>query len=290
MPPGAWKHVLRRILAVIGAVILLFVLHRVVFIYQWRPGYCAGSTARILLHPATAPRGAEDRRPLVVATWNIGGHGAVLDPDYIRSIAQVIRELEPDVIALQEVHRGSWQSRFRDQAGELAHDTGMALAFSPSFRSFGGEYGNAILVRGTITAAMRTDLPGVGEPRSALGARVETREGPLTLVSTHLSAWGNLNRRWRRSQVECLASQPHMAGAILAGDLNAPPAAEELQAIPAAGHRPGDPLLTPTHRLLDTKLDYLFLPPGWTAKSARVLERGPSDHFPLVVTLAREER
>ncbi len=44
---------------------------------------------------------------------------------HLAEIARVIREQRPDVVALQEVHRGTWQARFRDQPAELARLTGM---------------------------------------------------------------------------------------------------------------------------------------------------------------------
>ena len=50
----------------------------------------------------------------------------------------------------------------------------------------GGRYGNALLVRGRTLRTSTLRLPGSGEPRVALFARVVVADAELTVVSTHL--------------------------------------------------------------------------------------------------------
>ena len=69
---------------------------------------------------------------------------------------------------------------------------------------------------------------------------------------------------------------------ILVGDLNAPPDAHEMAEFldqDAAVRRRSK---TPTHRMMEQRLDYILGDPGWTVRSARVLDDGPSDHRPVL--------
>jgi endonuclease/exonuclease/phosphatase family metal-dependent hydrolase len=189
---------------------------------------------------------------------------------------------------VQEVHRGRWVSRFADQLRELARLTEMEACFGPSFREFGGEYGNAVLVRGSVLGARVYPLPGFGEPRSALRCDVEVRGQRATLFVAHLTSWGRLGGPERRRQVACL--EQLLTGApfpfLLAGDLNARPDAGELQ--PLMGSKAlvfcGEPSDV-TFPLGRCRLDYVFADPRWEVVEARVLQEGPSDHWPLLAIL-----
>src|SRR5687768_2865459 len=92
-------------------------------------------TSRVAFAYALGPdAGAQQSsRPLRVLSYNIKGHAALVRADHLEAIARVIREQHPDVVALQEVHRGTWQARFRDQAAELGRLTDMSVAFGSSF-------------------------------------------------------------------------------------------------------------------------------------------------------------
>lgn len=61
-------------------------------------------------------------------SYNIRGAAALYGGAHIERIASVIRAAEPDVVALQEVHRGTWKARYRDQLAELSGGrTGLRL-------------------------------------------------------------------------------------------------------------------------------------------------------------------
>jgi endonuclease/exonuclease/phosphatase family metal-dependent hydrolase len=161
-------------------------------------------------------------------------------------------------------------------------------------------YGIAILSRHPVSVWRRLRLPvgspwlcgriplGPDEPRSALAAVVETPEGPLTVVNTHLSSW----RSWNRVQLRVL--QRRLVGVprplVLLGDLNI------RGDIPARVtgwrelvHTPTFPARRPRvqidHVLVDSP-DGAVEPVG----PARALDLGLSDHRAVVVdvTLARQ--
>lgn len=274
-------------LVVLAGLLLIPLLYRSTFVYEWRPGRCAMSHEPPVMISGDTSRAATPRGWIRVVSWNIGGHSALLDGNYIRRIAESIRSFDSDVVALQEVHRGTWQARFGDQLQELAAHTGMTAVYSPSFRTHDGDYGNVILTRGHVLHASRLDLAGIGEPRAVVTARIRIAGETIDMAATHLSAWGPLNSRWRRSQAECIARSFSGDPRIIAGDLNTNPSSSDLQPLFAAGWVESDSAGTPTHKALGTKLDYILLPPGFTPRSVTVPEVGESDHRPVVADLVR---
>jgi endonuclease/exonuclease/phosphatase family metal-dependent hydrolase len=273
--------------AICAVWLALFVLYRTLFVYTFTSAPCPAVAVNAAERQVTAP-GATTPRELKVLSYNIGGHTALLRGRHVAAVARLIALERPDVVGLQEVHRHTWQARFRDQAAEIAHATGMAVYYGPSFRALGGEFGNAVLVRGRVLAGEVLPLPSFGEPRSLLRATVEVDGFELDVYVTHLTAWGGLNRRTRTAQASCLAEQ--VSGArrpfVLCGDLNAEPAAAELGTLIGSPRLrlcglPGDA----THALLGRRLDYVFGDPRFEVLEARVLREGPSDHWPVIATL-----
>jgi len=227
-------------------------------------------------------------RPLVVMTYNISGHSELLDGDHIRKIADVINKIHPDIAGLQEVHRKTWQSRFRDQLAELEAATHMHGYFAPSYTQWGGGFGNAVLTRGDIVAADLHELPSIGEPRAVIETVIRIDNATISFYVTHLTTWAKLNAKNRREQLECLARHVRTSRYpyILTGDLNAPPDAEEVKAFRKlnAAQLCGEEI-GPTHPTLNRRIDYIFADYGWEVRSARVLNDGPSDHWPVIAEL-----
>jgi len=224
---------------------------------------------------------------LKIVSYNIQGHAAAKRSDHIPKIAETIAALEPDVIGLQEVHCGTKASPI-DQAEALAKLTGLNLYFGKSCAMDGGNYGNAVLTRGTIESARAHPLPGAGEPRSLLESQIVFERKSIAFFVTHLAAWGRLLRNARLSQIAALGDitargfAPH----ILVGDFNVTPPAEEMRVLLSHGHlRIAGETKEPTFPLTRQRLDYIFCDPRWEYESGEVVRRGPSDHWPLVAQL-----
>lgn len=280
-------NVLLRIGVIAGALAVGPLLYRSIVVYEWRPGRCRLATETPVVLPG-APTTRADGRAIRIATWNISGHSSLTDPAHLEKVARQIRTLDADVIALQEVHRGTWQSRFEDQAAVLVAATSLHGIYAPSFRTPEGDYGNMILTRGEIIDRARLDLPGIGEPRSVLLTTLRFGQTTIRAASTHLSAWGPLNRRWRLAQCECI-EQSLPAGTLLAGDLNVGPEGPELAPLFRAGARDVDASLSPTHAILESKLDYILTPPSWRVDDVRLLSSEVSDHRPLAADVVPGE-
>lgn len=155
--------------------------------------------------------------PLVVATYNVHrciGRDGRSDPG--RTLA-VLRELDADVIALQELQ---WQpADARHLLQQFALGLGYTALAGPTLLRETGHYGNAILTRLAVreTEALDLSVPG-REPRGALEALLDAPGGPLRLVATHLG----LRPYERRAQMRRLLARLRgsTSASVLLGDLN----------------------------------------------------------------------
>ena len=274
---------LRKIALIAGIFIGIAVAYRVLGVYEFRSGECT----------AMQPRKFSSTYPkrLVVMTFNIEGHAAFIRGDHIEEVAKTILKYNPDIVAINEAHRNTWQSRFGDHVEQLRRLTKMNGVFGRSYTFLGGEFGNAVLTRGEILRADVHKLPGTGEPRSLLEAVVRVNGGVVEMYVTHTTAWASINQLTRDKQLQCVNAhlQASAFPFIAAGDLNAPPDSEEIARFLNRNvlQIAGDPK-TPTHRVMEQRLDYILADPGWTVRSARVLDDGPSDHRPVIAELVHQ--
>ena len=226
---------------------------------------------------------------LKVMTYNIQGHAAGGRADHLPRIAETIAAAAPDVVGLQEVHQRTRPSKMVDQAEVVARLSGYNLHFGRSCRMDGGDYGNAVLTRGTIETATVHALPGAGEPRSLLQAEVSVNGIRFDFFVTHLAAWGRLLRHARLQQIATVgditarAVLPH----ILVGDFNITPPTEEMRVLLTHSHlRICGDTKEPTFPLTRSRLDYIFCDARFELTSQQIIHRGPSDHWPLVVEVS----
>ena len=170
----------------LGVLILLMVSYRVLGVYEFRSGECT----------ATQPRRFANTYPkhLVVMSFNIEGHASLVSDGHIEEVAKTILKYQPDLVGINEAHRGTWQARFGDHITQLERLTGMRAAFGRSYRFLGGDFGNAVLTRGEIVAADVKALPGTGEPRTLLETVVRVNGGTIQFYVTHTAAWADINQ------------------------------------------------------------------------------------------------
>ncbi|MGH9184609.1 MAG: endonuclease/exonuclease/phosphatase family protein, partial [Acidimicrobiales bacterium] len=225
---------------------------------------------------------------LRLATFNIR-HGAVAGGRRVRPdlLAAACRDLDADVLALQEVDVGTQRAGGVDLASLVAEATGMAMVFGATLSPFrGGQYGNALLVRGALEDAEVMRLPrhwwpwGRREPRNAIVARVVVDAVHLSVAATHLSV-----RRWE-SRPQAVAVGRALSGRpaprALIGDLNRSPAEltrlRVLSDYDLADIPPTFPSRAPVLRL-----DHVAVQ-GLTIVDHMVVATAVSDHRAVVVT------
>ena len=154
-----------------------------------------------------------------VATWNIRG-GVGLDGRYdLDRIVRIIKRAEPDVIALQEVDSRRGTSAHAHPFVHLRRMLGEHAVEAKSITGADGEYGQIMLSRWPLTNIHIHDISVSGrEPRRAIQADVQSAQGPLRIIATHLG----LTFRERRGQVAALtaiaAAPDHPT--VMLGDFN----------------------------------------------------------------------
>ncbi len=156
-------------------------------------------------------------RHLRLATWNIhGGVGRDGRRDLAR-IIEVLRELDADIIALQEVPSLSLAD---DLLSAMRHDLGLAVAVGRTVTRSGAEFGNALGSRYPYVRSATFDLTvDRREPRNAIDARIDVPGADLRVMATHLG----LRPAERRLQVRMLLhehEQNPAAITVLMGDIN----------------------------------------------------------------------
>ena len=247
---------------------------------------------------ATAKGSLDQCAPFSVMSWNIAAGGGNLS-----RIAEKIGESNVDIAALQEVDvRWSERSAFVDQADSLAKLLKMSVRFAPIYsipdtlrRS--REFGVAILSRYPIVTWRNHEITRLSTqqqnaaPAKAPGfleAVIDVRGTKVRAFSTHLDY--RADPRVRTMQVAEMLSviQQAKMPTILAGDLNAPPDAPELEplwilrdAAPAwDGGATTYPAQSPVKRI-----DYVLVSDEFTVTGARVEATDASDHRPVIMVM-----
>ena len=138
-------------------------------------------------------------------------------------VVAVIEAEAPDLICLQEVDRNARRTRHDDQPALLAEKLRAAAQFYQLNAPHGeGGYGNLLLSRWPFRAAGTLSLNHRRRvPRGAQLVEVDTPEGPLHLVHTHLG----LSERERRWQASLLLEhpdfcKPEQLPTLIVGDFN----------------------------------------------------------------------
>jgi len=156
-----------------------------------------------------------------VASYNIRkgiGTDRIRSPD---RILQVLREIDADVIALQEADR-----RFGRRAAILAphhledHSPWKAVPFGKREHS-SGWHGNVLLVRkeAQITDCEAIHLPTL-EPRGAVMADFRIGGERVRIVGMHLDLSGLMRRRQADAILAHLAASTEHLPTVMMGDLN----------------------------------------------------------------------
>lgn len=244
--------------------------------------------------------------------WNgRSSAGKGVDLNLLRT---AITELDPDVLALQEVDRSQARSQHADLT-EIAADAMNATEhrFVPTLAGTPGalwslsapsspvpsEYGIALLSRLPVLGWQDIPLPGlrpslqvmlpvlrqqlfVGEePRAAIIAHLDTPAGPLAVVNTHLTWIPGSSIRQLREVTRILREIPDQV--LLVGDLNLWGSLPRM----VTGYQPLATHFTYPAARPTRQLDHVLLRGGRGPRllASRTVRLPISDHLALVVDL-----
>jgi endonuclease/exonuclease/phosphatase family metal-dependent hydrolase len=155
-----------------------------------------------------------------IATYNIHKGRGMDGRTSIKRIANVLAELDADIIALQEIFSVCDQQP--GQVEMLASVLGLHASFGRTRNHRGRPYGNAILTRWPIIACREMDISRVNrERRGCIRADLKTPRGTLHVFNIHMGT----SYFERRHQVRRLLSSKQIdedlsGPRVLVGDFN----------------------------------------------------------------------
>lgn len=246
-----------------------------------------------MLAPTAPPSG----QTLKILSYNVHscvGTDRKLDPG---RIAEVIAELNPDIIGLQELDVGRRRTGGIDQAEIIASLLKMEFHFHAALHVAEERYGDAILTALPMRRVKAGMLPSRGEQRGALWAEIMVGGRAVQVFNTHLG----LSRRDRITQATTLLGPSWVGSAtgsghstILLGDLNSIGRSAAYRQISrrlrdVQAQAGTDLQATFPSRYPLMRLDHIFVSDDIKTLEAEVVStrmtRLASDHLPLVATL-----
>lgn len=242
---------------------------------------------------------------LKVLTFNILGGRNVDGKRDVTRLAKIIKVLDPDIVAMQEVDKGTKRIQGRDTTAELAKLCGMHHAFGKAMNFGGGQYGEAVLSKYPIKSVANFSLPAEkgAEPRAALTVTVNIpgTEIDYLFIATHLDHLSkDTNRIMQAKKLnEIMSAQEGLF--IIAGDMNAEPGSKTIKILSEKAKFTPEPMHLPTYSSDNpkVKIDWIGTDKSghWKLQesiTADRLKNAPegwkelllisTDHFPLMNT------
>lgn len=239
-------------------------------------------------------------------------------------IMETLRSVDADILCLQEL----WGDDGKDQAAEIGDALGLYSFYEPVLPIDGVQWGMGILSKWPIADKHAFVLPSIpsddgSRDCKAMWARLNGPRGEVDVLNTHLS-WRPEESAIRQVQMTAIAKHikaTHLGPvpAILCGDYNAIPTADEIRMMTGEAPVPVDGLYffdawrasgqsdpgytwdrsnSLTHKALlpDRRLDYIFVGEPALNGAGHILETNligmkptnglfSSDHFGLIATL-----
>ena len=240
---------------------------------------------------------------LRVMSYNIYGCVDAHREVNVHKITAIIDQIEPDVIALQEVDAERPFYKNRNQARIIGETLNFDYCYVPLEEEGRHAFGLAILSRFALEQSEFTLLPTLHpslkmRKRGAMRALIKTPNGDVDFINTHLSVFKMERYRQLRSIIRWgrLSRTAFDKPLIFCGDLNAKPGslvyrkiAEYLTDVQMAPNLAVRPEPTFPSKVPSFRIDHIFVSDHYNIKHAEVirtsLTNNASDHLPLVADL-----
>ena len=233
--------------------------------------------------------------------WNI------LFKEKIENILEVLQEIQPDIICLQELKLNDKWNNYVDTAAVVAESLGFHYHFAPAHVSQNGAtIGNGIFSRYPL---LKKESFFVQEPKAAEAkawdegrvvatADIDLQGVTLKVSTTHLSYTDRFREtKQKEKEVRKLVTYLQKQGSsfIFSGDLNVTPTSNTIRELSKFLKDCGPSYDEPTWTTkpfelygfeeteLRWRLDYVFATADITVNSARIVETKFSDHLPILV-------
>ncbi|GAB1453701.1 hypothetical protein MASR2M47_37570 [Draconibacterium sp.] len=220
----------------------------------------------------------------------------------LKDIANIINQVKPDFVALQEVDSITNRSAtFNDSVPqnlvkELAELTNMYSFFGKAIDYGNGGYGEGILSRFPASAStVILPIPKGGELRALISVGHTFPNGQeIIFAGTHLCHQFAENRLAQTDSICNIFSDAEIP-VIMGGDFNFNPDSESYKLIRTcfndAAEMEGKPQNTIPSDNPRARIDYIFVSKkhNWTIKEVKVIRSEASDHLPVLVTLELKE-
>ena len=201
---------------------------------------------------------SQEKAKLRVLTFNILGGRNVDGKRDVNRLAKVIKALNPDIVAMQEVDKGTGRIQGRDTTAELAKILGMHHAYGKAMDYDGGQYGEAILSKYPIKKIKNYALPAEkgAEPRAALTVVVNIpgTDKEYLFMATHLDHLRKgKNRIMQAEEINKILAKQSLPY-IIAGDLNAAPDSKTISILSEKVQFIPKKLQQPTYNVIKPKV------------------------------------
>src|SRR5690606_19180220 len=225
---------------------------------------CGKSTGETDVVPEPEEEDEPKTYTIRVLNYNIFHGETTLGKIDMDLFGQIIKDENPDLVALQEVDKGTTRSEGIDQTAELSARTGLSGYFAKARNFQGGDYGVAILSRlpvkdFKVIPAYKTGTYGTAYAYAKIKLDDDTH---IWFNSSHLST--NLEERTVHTQElinyyrSVLKSEP----LIISGDLNAQISDPEMQVLKKDFAESDEDLLNTfsTRTGMRSKIDFIMYP------------------------------
>jgi len=236
----------------------------------------------------------DSSRIVKVLSFNIL-HGATTNGDFnLDVIAKVIKDANPDFVAIQEVDFKTNRAKKYDLVTELGWRTKLAPLFAKAMEYDGGEYGEGILSKYTFLQSRTVALPYSqgNEPRVALEVITTIlSKDTIAFIGTHLDHTDLETDRVSQAKKINGVFITNKYPTILAGDLNDIPGSTTINILEEMWYPSYDkenPAYTFPSNNPEKKIDYIMFYPEnrWRIIDTEVIaDTIASDHCAYLVTL-----